>query len=87
MSIIPEYTGNIFLEIGNWVLVDNPLQHHSLNPTHSRVAHYCRDADTGPHVWTALENLACHDCGETMPEDIQTAFALHNFDRMSEMSK
>jgi hypothetical protein len=73
------YQGKIFMEDGNWIMVDNPLQHEVLNPTYSRVVHYCPDG-TGPSVWTALENLTCETCGETMPEDMQTAFALHNFD-------
>ena len=74
-----QYKSKVFLENGNWELVDNPLQHPELNPTNSRVAHYCPD-QTGPSVWTALENLTCESCGEDMPDDIQTAFALHNFD-------
>ena len=80
MKDMSEYDGKIFLEVGTWYLLDNPLQHYIMNPTNSRVVHYCAYNNDNPSVWTGLANLKCEWCGGTMPVDIQTAFALHNFD-------
>ena len=74
------YKGTVFLKNGNWELVDNPLQHPQMNPTNSRVAHYCPDGTESPCVWTSLKNLTCRGCKERMPDNIQTAFAIHNAD-------
>ena len=81
------YVGTeIFFTDGEWELHGNPLRHTTLNPSVSRVVHYCTEPRNDKsaescHVWARLNgSLNCPKCGVLMPDSVQTLWTLQNFD-------